>query len=166
MNTKTNVKRNNLFGLGLVQVGALLLAGLSTSAQAGPTIPFSNEGFVTFNYAVQAWGQYRGYTAPTDSGSTTQFFLRRDRLTFDGQANDYVGFYAQLEAGNDGKDGNVDRSTYFRDSYITLDYSDPIRFIVGRFKNTFSRENLEGCLRPPDAGSRRVACLHTVGCHT
>jgi len=148
MNTKTNVKRNNFVGLGLVQVGALLLAGLSTSAQAGPTIPFNNEGYVTISYSLQAWGQNRGYTSATDSGSTSEFFLRRDRLTFNGQANDYVGFYAQLEAGNDGKGGNVDKSTFFRDSYITLDYSDPIRFIVGRFKNTFTRENLEGCLDP------------------
>ena len=148
MNTKTNVRKNNLVGLGLVQVGALLLAGLSTSAQAGPTIPFNSEGYVTFNYAIQAWGQNRGYTSATDSGSTSEFFLRRDRLTFVGQANDYVGFYAQLEAGNDGKGGNNDRPTYFRDSYVTIDYTDSVRFIVGRFKNTFSRENLEGCLDP------------------
>lgn len=148
MNTKINARKSSFVGQGLVRAGAFLLAGLSASVQAGPTIPFNNEGFLTIGYSAQFWGQSRGYTSTTDSGSTTEFFLRRDRLTFSGQANDYVGFYSQVEAGNDGKEGNVDKSTYFRDSYITLDYSDPVRFIVGRFKNTFTRENLEGCLDP------------------
>jgi hypothetical protein len=148
MNIGTNVRKNSLVGLRLVQAGALLLAGLSTSAQAGPTIPFNNESYLTLGYSVQIWGQNRGYTSATDSGSTSEFFLRRNRLIFNGQVNDYVGFYAQLEAGNDGKGGDVDKSVYYRDAYVTLDYTDPVRFIVGRFKNTFSRENLEGCLDP------------------
>jgi len=148
MNTNTNVKRNSIAGLGLVQAGILLLAGVSTSAQAGPTIPFNNESYLTLSYSLQVWGQNRGYTSESDSGSTSEFFLRRNRLTFNGQVNDYVGFYAQLEAGNDGKAGDVDKGVYYRDAYVTLDYSDPVRFIVGRFKNTFSRENLEGCLDP------------------
>lgn len=148
MNRKTNVRKNSLVGLGLVQAGALLLASLSPSAQAGPTIPFNNESYLTIGYSLQVWGQNRGYTSATDSGSTSDFFLRRNRLIFNGQANDYVGFFAQLEAGNDGKGGDVDKSVYFRDAYVTLDYTDPVRFIVGRFKNTFSRENLEGCLDP------------------
>lgn len=148
MNTKTTVRKNSLVGLGLVQAVSLLFAGLSPSAQAGPTIPFNNESYLTFTYSVQAWGQNRGYTSATDSGSTSDFFLRRNRLTFNGQVNDYVGFYSQLEAGNDGKGGDVDKSVYFRDAYVTLDYTDPVRFIVGRFKNTFSRENLEDCFGP------------------
>ena len=148
MNNKINVRKNSVAWLGLVQAGALLMAGLSPSAQAGPTIPFNSESYLTLSYSVQMWGQSRGYTSPTDAGSTTDFFLRRNRLTFSGQANDYVGFYSQLEAGNDGKGGNVDKSVYYRDAYVTLDYTDAVRFIVGRFKNTFSRENLEGCLDP------------------
>lgn len=82
-----------------------------------------------------------------------------------GQYNDQIGFYAQLEAGNDSKYGNDERSVYYRDAYVTLDFSDEMRFIAGRFKNTFSRENLEACLEPltldrslisytPFAGSR------------
>lgn len=148
MNTTINVKRYSLVWVGLVQAGVLLMAGLSTSAQAGPTIPFNGESYFKLDYSVQMWGQYRGYTSATDAASTNQFFLRRNRLTFSGQANDYVGFFSQIEAGNDGKDGNADRSVYYRDAYVTLDYTDAARFIVGRFKNTFSRENLEGCFDP------------------
>jgi len=148
MKTKTNVKKNSLVGLGLVQAGALLLTGLSTPVQAGPTIPFNNESYLTLSYSVEIWGQNRGYTASTNSASTSEFFLRRNRLTFNGQVNDYVGFFAQLEAGNDGKAGDVDKNVYYRDAYVTLDYTDPVRFIVGKFKNVFSRENLEGCFDP------------------
>jgi hypothetical protein len=129
-------------------VAGLFAGLLPLSAVAGPTIEFGEQGSLTFTYALQTWGQYRGYTSATDNGASTDFFLRRNRLTFSGQYNDYVGFYAQLEAGNDSKGGVDDKSVYYRDAYVTLDYRDDLRFIVGRFKNTFTRENLEACLEP------------------
>lgn len=148
MNMRKGTSKKIHSGVGLLQAGALLLAGLSTSALAGPTITFNNESYLTISYSLQVWAQDRGFTSSTDAGRISEFFLRRNRLTFNGQVNDYVGFYAQLEAGNDGKAGDVDKSVYYRDAYVTMDYSDPVRFIVGRFKNTFSRENLEACLEP------------------
>ena len=126
-----------------------LLAGLlPLGAVAGPTIEFGEEGSLTFTYALQGWLQHKGFTSATDNGSSNDAFLRRNRLTFSGQYNDFVGFYAQLESGNDSKLGEDDKSVYYRDAYVTLDYRDDVRFIVGRFKNTFSRENLEACLEP------------------
>jgi hypothetical protein len=126
-----------------------LLAGmLPLSAAAGPTIEFGEQGSLTFTYALQGWLQQRDYTSSSDNSSSTDAFLRRNRITFSGQYNDYIGFYAQLEAGNDSKLGNDNRSVYYRDAYVTIDYRDDLRFIVGRFKNTFSRENLEACLEP------------------
>ena len=118
------------------------------AAIAGPTIQFGEQGTLTFTYAMQYWMQQKGYTSATDSGSSFDSFLRRNRLTFSGQFDDFIGFYTQLEAGNDSKAGQDNKSVYYRDSYITLDYRDDLRFIVGRFKNTFSRENLEACLEP------------------
>jgi hypothetical protein len=125
----------------LVQAcAAALVAGvLPLSASAGPTIEFGEQGSLTFTYALQGWLQQKDYTSSTDNGSSTDAFLRRNRLTFSGQYNDYVGFYAQLEAGNDDKLGNDDKSVSYRDAYVTIDYRDDLRFIVGRFKNTFSR---------------------------
>jgi hypothetical protein len=115
---------------------------------AGPTIKFGDQGSLTLTYALQGWMQQKGFTSATDDGSSTDAFLRRNRLTFSGQYNDFVGFYAQIEAGNDSKLGDDNKSVYYRDAYVTLDYRDDLRFIVGRFKNTFSRENLEACLEP------------------
>ncbi len=124
---------------------AFALAGFAGAAAAGPTLTFGKEGSLTFNYSVQGWAQDRGYTSSTDSGRSTDFFLRRNRLTFSGQYNDLVGFYANLDAPADSRGGDDDKSIFFRDAYITVDHSDAMRFIVGRFKNTFTRENLEAC---------------------
>lgn len=126
-----------------------LAAGLiPLAASAGPTIQFGDQGSLTLTYALQGWLQNKGFTSDTDDGNSTDAFLRRNRLTFSGQYNDFVGFYAQFEAGNDSKLGQDNKSVYYRDAYVTLDYRDELRFIVGRFKNTFSRENLEACLEP------------------
>lgn len=129
---------------------ALAFTSLGTyqSALAGPSFQVGDQGYMEINYAVQLWTQYRGYTSPTNDGDSYDTFLRRNRVTFLGQYNDYVGFYAQLEAGNDSKGGNDNRSIFYRDAYLTLDYNDGVRFIAGRYKNTFSRENLEACLEP------------------
>jgi len=129
-------------------LSAIALAVSSMNAHAGPSFQVGDQGYMELNYAVQIWAQNRGYTSDEDNGDVTDTFLRRNRITLNGQYNDYIGFYAQLEAGNDSKGGNDDRSVYYRDAYLTLDYRDEVRFILGRFKNTFSRENLEACLEP------------------
>lgn len=148
MRTKFNKKLSSRAGRVLIPAGALWLAVLAAPAVAGPTIKSGDQSYLTIDYALQVWGQNRDYTSPTDSGEVTDFFLRRNRLTFSGQYNDQVGFYVQVDAPADSKAGNDDKPTFFRDAYITLDYSDPVRFIVGRFKNTLTRENLEACFEP------------------
>lgn len=142
------VPRNTVSPLSRACAVGLLAGLLPLGAVAGPTIEFGEEGSLTFTYALQGWLQHKGFTSATDNGSSNDAFLRRNRLTFSGQYNDFVGFYAQIEAGNDSKLGEDNKSVYYRDAYVTLDYLDEVRFIAGRFKNTFSRENLEACLEP------------------
>lgn len=129
-------------------LGGTLLVLMPGFVSAGATLQVGDESTLNINYAVQVWSQFRDYRSAADSGSSFDTFLRRNRLTVSGQYNDMVGYYAQLEAGSDSRNGNDNRSVYYRDAYITLDYSDGVRFIAGRFKNTFSRENLEACLEP------------------
>lgn len=142
MMTRNNKPRRSLVAAGV------FAAGLPAIALAGPSIQFGEQGYISVNYALQIWAQQQDFTSSGDDGDQTDFFLRRNRLTFTGQYNDYVGFYAQLEAGSDSKDGLDDREVFYRDAYVTLDYSDAVRLIAGRFKQTFSRENLEACLEP------------------
>ena len=133
----------------LAHCAALTIAAAAVgNAQAGPTIAFGNEGSLTISYAMQFWTRAQSFTSSTDNGSSYDSFFRRNRLLFAGQATDLVGFYVQLEAGNDDKLGNADKGVFYRDAYLTADFTDGLRFIVGRFKNTFSRENLEACLEP------------------
>lgn len=129
-------------------IAPLTLAALlaTSAAQAGPSISFGEQGTLQLDYALQAWTQHSSYTSATHDGDDYDFFLRRNRLSLHGQQSDLVGFHVTLEAANDSKAGEDDRPIYFRDAYLTLDYSDALRFIAGRFKNTFSRENLEACL--------------------
>ncbi len=141
-----NTINTSLRPASLRLAAAALAFGLPLAAQAGPVFKFGDQSELQLNYALQLWAQNSSYTSADHDGSNYDVFLRRNRITLSGQVNDLVGFYAQLEAGNDSKGGDDDRSVYFRDAYITIDYSDATRFIVGRFKNTFSRENLEACL--------------------
>jgi hypothetical protein len=144
---KINWQKNKRAGLAALTV-ALSALGVQQSALAGPEFQVGEQGYMQLSYAVQIWAQNRGFTSATDNGSQFDTFLRRNRITLNGQYSDLIGFYAQLEAGNDSKGGNSDRAVYYRDAYLTVDYTDAMRLIIGRYKNTFSRENLEACLEP------------------
>ena len=148
MKRATNDSNGGIRLTRLAAACAFALLGFAGSASAGPTIAFGKEGNLTFNYSFQGWAQDRGYSSSTDSGRSTDFFLRRNRLTFSGQYNDLVGFYANLDAPSDSKYSQDDKSIFFRDAYITVDPRDELRFIIGRGKNTFTRENLEACFDP------------------
>lgn len=139
---KTAFRINKTLLAALLGSGCIAMA--PPAAHAGPTIQFGDEGSLTFTYALQAWYQNRDYSA-ANAKSENDFFLRRNRLALSGQFNDYVGFYFQVEGG--GFPG-ADNSLFVRDAYVTIDYKDELRFMVGEFKNTFSRENLEACLEP------------------
>jgi hypothetical protein len=129
-------------------VAGLLSAVVPGLVMAGPSFQVGDEGSMKIDYSLQLWMQQRDFRSASDSGDSFDTFLRRNRLTFYGQYNDWVSYYAQIEAGGDSRYGDDNRSVYYRDAYVTLDYSDPVRIIAGRFKNTFSRENLEACLEP------------------
>ena len=126
----------------------LALVIVPATVQAGPEFQFGDESSMKISYSTQMYSQTRSYTSPTDSGSGTDFFFRRNRISFIGQYNDYVSYYFQFEGAPDSRAGNDNTAVYYRDAYVTLDVSDPVRFIMGRFKQTFSRENLEACYEP------------------
>ena len=148
MNRTTRVQRAVRRRVPTLRLAALCIATLPLTVAAGPTIEFGQGSTLNFTYGLQIWNETRSFTSSTNPASSSDTFLRRNRLALTGQYNDFIGFYAQLEAGGDGRGGSNDRSIFWRDAYVTFDYRDELRFIVGRVKNTFSRENLEACLEP------------------
>jgi hypothetical protein len=149
--TMTNLLQRIVPGHRLPVRRLALAAGLALAAPqvlAGPTITFGEEGFLTISYAMQLWGRQQSYTSATDNGKSWDTYLRRNRLLFAGQATDIIGYYVQIEAGNEDKRGEADKEIFYRDAYVTADFTDAVRVIAGRFKNTFSRENLEACMEP------------------
>lgn len=146
--TNTNSKSAKLPGRVLLPLVALFMATVVTTASAGVTIKAGGGGYMTIDYDLQAWYQSRGYTSSTSSADLNNFFLRRNRLIFSGQYNSTVGFFVQTEAPVDGQQGFNNRNVYYQDAYITVDSTDAMRFIVGKFKIPFTRENLEACLEP------------------
>lgn len=138
-----------------------LLMGVSSllstiPAISGPVITYGEQSYVQLNYYFQLWGRYRSFRYSKDSGSLWDLFFRRNRLNLSGQYNDRIGFYFQLDAPFEGQ---VDKFTGERtpskvdvlDAYVTIDplpESDAVHFILGKFKQTLTRENLEACLEP------------------
>ena len=86
-------------------LGGILVALTPSFASAGISLPIGDEGTMNINYAVQLWSQHRSYSSAANSGSSFDTFLRRNRVTFSGQFDDMIGYYAQLEAGGDIRNG-------------------------------------------------------------
>ncbi len=148
MNTVFQKSRSaGFFRHTIVPATALILSAASWPAVSGVTL-HSGQSYATLDYYVQAWYQSRGYTSSTDSAGLNNFFLRRNRIVLSGQYNNYIGFFVDTDAPVDGEQGYNNRSMYYEDAYVTLDASDAYRFIVGKFKIPFTRENLEDCFGP------------------
>jgi len=139
----------------VVFVGTIgILVGTHTFA--GPVITYGEQSYLQINYYFQIWGQYRSFRYSKDSGSLWDIFFRRNRLNLNGQYNDRISFYFQLDAPFEGQvnkfTGERTRSKVeVLDAYVSIDPipdSDALHFIIGKFKQTLTRENLEACLEP------------------
>jgi len=137
---------------------AFLSAGVAAmclgSSFGGPIIQVGDSAYLQLNYYFQFWAQYRSFRYSQDSGGLYDFFFRRNRFNITGQLNNHVGFYFQTDAEFEGQ---VNKYTGQRgesrirvlDAYVTIDpflTTDAFHIILGKFKQTFSRENLEACL--------------------
>lgn len=138
-----------------VALGTALLAG---TAFAGPRITFGPEdqGALQIDYKGQFQMSVRDNGSGDDGGdSTANFNFRRNRLAFMGKYGDMLSLYVQTEFTEDPNVGTLgveDRSnsTEFQmlDAVARFKFNDAFRANVGKFKYSFSRENLEACEMP------------------
>jgi len=124
-----------------------------------PSMGFEKiEMFYYFQYRTQ----YRSVgSGPEKNKPTVDNYFRRNRLGFYGDVNDTVGFYVQTQmrennrrigefrtkTGDDSTTTDAETINLI-DAYMTLYWADAFQMIAGRFKNAFSRSNLEGCAQP------------------
>ena len=136
-------------------VGTVLLA---TPAFAGPTWTFGPEdqGALKLEYKGQFQLNVRDDGSGADGDETTsEFNFRRNRLALMGAYGKHFGLYVQTEYNEDINigpfsvtDGDNDNEMRMLDAVLRFKYNDAVNFWLGKYKYSFSRENLEACEMP------------------
>jgi hypothetical protein len=135
-------------------VGTVLLA---TPAFAGPTWTFGPEdqGALKLEYKGQFQLNHRDTGGGSDDDeSVSEFNFRRNRVALMGAYGKHFGLYVQTEYSEDRNitgfnvtDGTED-DFQLLDAVMRFKYNDAVNFWLGKYKYSFSRENLEACEMP------------------
>jgi hypothetical protein len=125
--------------------------------EAGARIHFGDEdqGTLQLQYKAQFRGTFRDIGSGTDgTDNTTNLGFRRNRLALMGAWSDKVSLYVQGEFASpnlapvDFSGAGFDTSFQLLDAAVRFSFDDAFKVTVGRFKYSFSRENLEACEDP------------------
>lgn len=135
-------------------VGTVLLA---TPAFAGPTWTFGPEdqGALKLEYKGQFQLNHRDTGGGADDDeSVSEFNFRRNRVALMGAYGKHLGLYVQTEYSEDRNitgfnvtDGTED-DFQLLDAVMRFKYNEAVNFWLGKYKYSFSRENLEACEMP------------------
>ncbi len=135
-------------------VGTVLLA---TPAFAGPTWTFGPEdqGALKLEYKGQFQLNHRDTGGGADDDeSVSEFNFRRNRVALMGAYGKHFGLYVQTEYSEDNNisgfsvtDGD-NEDFQLLDAVMRFKYNDAVNFWLGKYKYSFSRENLEACEMP------------------
>lgn len=135
-------------------VGTVLLA---TPAFAGPTWTFGPEdqGALKLEYKGQFQLNHRDTGGGSDNDeSVSEFNFRRNRLALMGAYGKHFGLYVQTEYSEDNNisgfsvtDGD-NEDFQLLDAVMRFKYNDAVNFWLGKYKYSFTRENLEACEMP------------------
>lgn len=143
-----------------VVITAFLVAGLLQDgfgiheAAAREILQFGNAGFLSIDYQLQARVGARDQGPAYADENTRDFYLRRNRLSFIGAANETFGAVVQLEfnGGQQLGDTVVQAARKYElvllDAYATADVFDFLRLRAGKTKHVLTREVQEGCFDP------------------
>ena len=139
-----------------VLIGGFFLIGLwGQNAFAYTVAEFGNGGFLDIDYQVQAREAQSSIDANGNNKTTNNFYLRRDRLSFLGMANETYGYALQLEYVGGQKitdtfvTGEASKYTLQAlDYYVTADYADAFKIRAGKTKHVLTREVSDGCFDP------------------
>jgi hypothetical protein len=125
-------------------------------AAAAEVMQFGESGFLRIDYQLQARLAERNQAAdPGSTANTYDAYVRRNRLSFIGAANETFGGVVQLELNGGQRIGEITVSDERRkfellllDAYATADATSFLRVRAGKTKHVLTREVQEGCFDP------------------
>ncbi len=143
-------------------ISAFLVTGLLQDgfrvheAAALEVAQFGDAGFLRVDYQVQGRvGERDQGPDPAKDQNTVDFYLRRNRLSLTGAANETFGAVVQLEYNGGQQLGDTivtDTKRKFElvllDAFLTADVTGFMKFRVGKTKQVLAREVQEGCFDP------------------
>lgn len=144
--------------LGKISASAALMLGLAVPAFAGPQMTFgeNDKGVLQLDYK----GQFQMTVRDTGSGAnnndtTTNFNFRRNRLALMGEYGDMFSLYVQTEFADQTSLNTLgvnrtptDPQFSMLDAVFRFNLHDAFKINAGKYKYSFSRENLEACEMP------------------
>jgi hypothetical protein len=144
---------------------ALVLGGLLDGSLAVPraaareVLQLGEAGFLRIDYQVQARVARRDQGPdPAKSDDTLDLYVRRNRLSLVGAANETFGAVVQLEYNGGRQIGDTVVATkqggfdfVLLDAFATADLFEFLKLRVGRTKHVLTREVQEGCYDPLSA---------------
>lgn len=144
--------------LGKISASAALMLGLAAPAFAGPQMTFgeNDKGVLQLDYK----GQFQMSVRDTGSGAnnddtTTNFNFRRNRLALMGAYGDMFSLYVQTEFADQTSLNTLgvnstptDPQFTMLDAVFRFNLHNAFKINAGKYKYSFSRENLEACEMP------------------
>jgi hypothetical protein len=142
-------------GMLCAMVTALTL--VASSVFAGPVWKFGpdNKGLLKIDYKGQFQLNMRDTGSSVDGDEdTSEFNFRRNRVALMGAYGKNFGLYVNTEFNEDNNiaplsvsDGN-NSDFQILDAVMRFKYDDRLNFWIGKYKYSFTRENLEACCAP------------------
>jgi len=143
---------------GKITATTALLLGLAAPAIAGPQMTFGPEdkGVLQLDYKGQFQMSVRDIgSGPNNDETTTNFNFRRNRLALMGAYGDMFGMYVQTEFVDQTSLNTLgvnqtptDPKFSILDAVFRFKLHDAFRINAGKYKYSFTRENLEACEMP------------------
>lgn len=141
-----------------ISASAALVLGLAAPAFAGPQLTFgeNDKGVLQLDYK----GQFQMSVRDTGSGAnnndtTTNFNFRRNRLALMGAYGEMFSLYVQTEFADQTSLNTLGVNTTptdpqfsMLDAVFRFKLNNAFRINAGKYKYSFSRENLEACEMP------------------
>ena len=148
-----DLKRIGRWFFSVVVLAAISFTG--SNATAWQVAEFGESGFFDIDYQVQLREAWRNINADNENKWVSDTYLRRNRLSLLGAANDMFGAAVQFEYYGGRSIGDLDVTNHesefnftVLDAYVTFTPSDAFQVRAGKTKLILTREIQEGCFDP------------------